>query len=530
VAANVVPSPRKLRALAEKGAGKLASVRGGGSATATADAPTATTTATPPSPSPSPPSSPRSPRRPRSASPDPTPPRAAAPPLVPRPAAALMARVRRRRAGAGGGGEPGDAPRARVPPPPPPVNTSHPVLALLRDRAASGSQPGARTDGARLALVVEGGGMRGAVSAGGLQALHDAGLARCFDAVYGSSAGAINATYFLSGQRDGVDVYARHIANERFCDLRRLVKRRGASTASTASADELSGGASSSSSSTSSSDSDGAAGVASTMTASDPRTSEPALPPPALDLNFLLKEVMDPGGAHPLDWDAVVHSPVPLKVVASCVDTLQPVVLENFTDAADLAACLRASANVPEVAGGPVQHRGRRLVDAAVFEPVPFRAAINDGATHVLTLCTRGPPAGRVARLVDGVVSRVVKRAVMSPPYMKPVWRREVEYLAAFGLNDFEMLQLALDHVAAASRPEFGGAALYPVFPGPAAQYSPVCLDVDTILGGIAEGRGCVERILGELFQGEEGLEGEGAGASAVEEGAAGASSPAAAA
>lgn len=57
----------------------------------------------------------------------------------------------------------------------------------------------------------------------------------------------------------------------------------------------------------------------------------------------------------------------------------------------DLETCLRASANVPEVAGRPIQHRGRRLVDAAVFEPVPFRAAIADGCTHLITLCSRPP-------------------------------------------------------------------------------------------------------------------------------------------
>ena len=38
-----------------------------------------------------------------------------------------------------------------------------------------------------------------------------------------------------------------------------------------------------------------------------------------------------------------------------------------------------------------MEHRGLRLVDAAVFEPVPFRAAIADGCTHVLALCTRPP-------------------------------------------------------------------------------------------------------------------------------------------
>jgi len=265
---------------------------------------------------------------------------------------------------------------------------------------------------------------------------------------------------------------------------------------------------------------------------------------PALDLGFLLEEIMSPSGAAPLRWDAVVASDIPLKVIASCVDSLSPVVLGDFDDAADLASCLRASATVPEVAGLPVFHRGRRLVDAAVFEPVPFRAAINDGATHVLALCTRPPPSGAVARLVGGkrltffctffsfevereresgqgreklffspffssflfptkktkgVVERVVKKAVMSPEYMKPVWRREVELVASFGLADFEMLQLGLEDrgAAARTRPEFGGALLYPVFPGPAAQYAPVCTDVPTIRAGIAEGRAVVERLFG---------------------------------
>ena len=87
----------------------------------------------------------------------------------------------------------------------------------------------------------------------------------------------------------------------------------------------------------------------------------------------------------------------------------------------------------------------------------------------------------------------------MSPEYMKPVWRREVELVASFGLADFEMLQLGLEDrgAAAATRPEFGGALLYPVFPGPAAQYAPVCTDVPTIRAGIAEGRAVVERLFG---------------------------------
>ena len=44
-----------------------------------------------------------------------------------------------------------------------------------------------------------------------------------------------------------------------------------------------------------------------------------------------------------------------------------------------------------QIAGRPILHRGKRLVDAAVFEAVPFRAAIADGCTHIITLCSRPP-------------------------------------------------------------------------------------------------------------------------------------------
>ena len=49
-------------------------------------------------------------------------------------------------------------------------------MELALERARTGSRPGRRTDGCRLGLVVEGGGMRGCVSAGSLMALYQLGL------------------------------------------------------------------------------------------------------------------------------------------------------------------------------------------------------------------------------------------------------------------------------------------------------------------------------------------------------------------
>ena len=60
---------------------------------------------------------------------------------------------------------------------------AHPVLELIRQRARVGSRPQSRRDGARLGLAIEGGAMRGVVSAGMLKALEHLGLLETFDAV-----------------------------------------------------------------------------------------------------------------------------------------------------------------------------------------------------------------------------------------------------------------------------------------------------------------------------------------------------------
>lgn len=60
---------------------------------------------------------------------------------------------------------------------------------------------------------------------------------------------------------------------------------------------------------------------------------------PVLDLDYLLQDVMH--SVKPLDWDAVLRADVPLKVVASSLDTLQAEVLDGFRDKDDLLCCLR---------------------------------------------------------------------------------------------------------------------------------------------------------------------------------------------
>ncbi|KAA6416561.1 MAG: patatin-like phospholipase [Trebouxia sp. A1-2] len=315
-----------------------------------------------------------------------------------------------------------------------PVRGNHPALQLLRQRAAQNSLPFDRKDKFKLGLVVEGGGMRGAVSAGGLLELGNLGFRQvrkeCFDAVYGSSAGAINATYFLSGQREGVRIYYEDIANKQFVDLSRLLDRKNEQG-------------------------------------------------PVLNLSFLMDHVMEK--VKPLFWDAVLDSPIPLK---------------GFESKEDLVACLKASANVPRIAGEPLQHRGQRLVDAAVFEAVPFRVAVADGCTHIITLCTRPPFKGnRIRKAVTNIFFDAIKRAVMSPSYMKEAWQKELEMIAEDGLTPDEMLVLGLEE-GSHQMPFFSGCNVYPIFPGAASKFPPVCIDVDTLIKGVEEGQLAVRRAL----------------------------------
>lgn len=222
------------------------------------------------------------------------------------------------------------------------------VLQLVKARAAARSLPGNRRDGRKLALAIEGGGMRGVVSGGMVAALEELDLLHCFDAVYGSSAGAICGAYLVAQQaRLGVTIFYENINNREFIDLRRFFFSKD----------------------------------------------------PALSLSFLLDKVCVE--EKPLDIERILLSPIPLRVVSTSVKTLKPTVLSNFRDGKQLFNALRASARIPIVAGGPVEYGGDLYFDASVSESVPYQSAISDGFTDVVVLLTRPKGAPRVSSLID---------------------------------------------------------------------------------------------------------------------------------
>ena len=227
---------------------------------------------------------------------------------------------------------------------------THPVIAALRERPP----------GARVALVVEGGGMRGAVSGGMALGLDELGLSGAFDAAYGSSAGTLNAMWLVSGRlRDGIPTWTDpQLVGELISRLRGLL-RRG----------------------------------------------------PVVDVEGLVEERYE--RLSPGLFDAVLGGRTELHPIATDVETAEAVDLHGtIRDPESLRLALRASAALPLLAGPPVSVDGRRYIDAGLSAAIPFRAALADGATHLLVLRSRraGESVTAPGRVSGALTGRALRR------------------------------------------------------------------------------------------------------------------------
>jgi predicted patatin/cPLA2 family phospholipase len=235
---------------------------------------------------------------------------------------------------------------------------SHPVVAALLRRRELDSKPGARTDSKRIALVIEGGAMRGVVSAGMTAAIEQLGLTDCFDEVHGASAGAFAAAFLLAGQAAYLTgLYPYGFGNPVFAGAGSLLRGR-----------------------------------------------------PVFDLDYVVNEVWR--HQRPLRTDRILASAIELHVTATDVDTTEQVDLSQLADDEQLRTAILASSRLPWLAGPPVSFRGRRLLDPTLSSAIPIDAPRRT-ATDVLVLQTRphgvahSPLSGPVARLTVGYLGKL---------------------------------------------------------------------------------------------------------------------------
>ncbi len=208
---------------------------------------------------------------------------------------------------------------------------SHPVNQLIKSRQLS------KSDSETLALVVEGGGLRGVVSGAMLAELELLNIGpNIFDFVVGTSAGAFNAAYFLTGQaKQGMQVYLGDLARHKFIRPWRF----------------LYGGS-------------------------------------IMDHDILIEHIMEV--INPLDWDKLIGSHK-LHAVATSLNpgTQGPRILSLPKTKQQAQQFIRASAHIPIIAGKPLRLDGVRLYDGGLTSLLPIAEALELGATHVLALSAR---------------------------------------------------------------------------------------------------------------------------------------------
>jgi predicted patatin/cPLA2 family phospholipase len=202
----------------------------------------------------------------------------------------------------------------------------------------------------KVALVIEGGGMRGAFAAGVATGLAEAGLPfDAFDAYFGSSAGALNLMYWISGiPRVGTRVYIDDLTSGveprffRFRTFRELLSR-----------------------------------LMRAETVMNLHAVEHAL--------TVLR---------PIDREAVAKCAAPVWFPITRADDLVTEIRDARTlPSGDLLPTLLAAASVPVLADVYDLAHGR-FIDGACGAPLPVSEALEKGCTDLVVLLNLPPPRG----------------------------------------------------------------------------------------------------------------------------------------
>jgi predicted patatin/cPLA2 family phospholipase len=199
-----------------------------------------------------------------------------------------------------------------------------------------------------IGLVVQGGGMRGVYSMAALAALEEMGFGSCFDHVAGSSAGALNGAYFITGQAAyGVETYIRFLSTRQFVNPWRRNKR--------------------------------------------------------VDIDYMIDQVLK--RQRPLDLPRLREASTTLHI--SLTDCEQAVThyVTNRTPDLDLWEAFRATAALPILYNRPVRVGQRMYLDGGLRDLIPLGRILRAGCRYVIVILTQ-PLNHRSRRL------RTVLRAV----------------------------------------------------------------------------------------------------------------------
>ena len=221
-------------------------------------------------------------------------------------------------------------------------------------------------------LVVEGGGQKGAYSAGVLDAMYNENLS--FAYTIGVSAGAANLTSFIAGQhKRNYRFYRFHSADNEYMGFKCFV-RSGS----------------------------------------------------MFNLHYIYGTLSNQGGKDPIDFDCFQKNKTSFKIVTTDAQTGKPVYLDKKEMKPNKYNALMASSAVP-IFCKPEELNGKLYFDGGVSDSIPVQKALEDGCDKLVIILSRvqgyiKPPAKhrriykRLLKKYPKVVADIDNRHIM---YMK---------------------------------------------------------------------------------------------------------------
>lgn len=188
-----------------------------------------------------------------------------------------------------------------------------------------------RRDRKVFGLVLQGGGMRAAYSAGTIAPLIEYGLTDAFDHVVGSSAGAINGAYFIGANSESYKIYTDDLTNKNFVNLLRKDKK--------------------------------------------------------VDIDYLIDTVLE--HKRPVKLESLQKSATKLHIVLTDAKTGARHVVSDHADFMDIYEEFRATAALPLLYDKPVIINKKYYIDGGVSDLLPVDLAVKLGCTDIVVVMTQ---------------------------------------------------------------------------------------------------------------------------------------------
>ncbi len=209
--------------------------------------------------------------------------------------------------------------------------TDETIISNIKKRKEEISS-GQKDSNIKTCLIVQGGGMRASYSMGALLALEELGFTNAFDYIIGSSAGAINGTYFLAHQaKIATEVYSDYIDNNKFINF--LHPRR------------------------------------------------------MVNVEYLLKVFSE--GITALNKENIISSHTDLKFLMIHYPTGKNKLISAKDNPTEILKLIEASATIPALSNQKIEIAGEKYIDGAIFDPIPIKSALELGCTDIVIILTR---------------------------------------------------------------------------------------------------------------------------------------------